>query len=407
MKDYRLIIVGGGVAAGYAARELVEQGVAPEEVAIVSAEESPPYDRPPLSKAVLQGKEAAPEARIEERQWYREHGIALLLGRTATAVSTDRRTVTLDDGAELGYRELLLATGSAVRTLRGPGADLAGVFYLRTDRDAEAILDAARPGARAVVVGGSFIGTEVAASLAQRGLRVTLVYPQPRLMADGPFTAEASSFLERYFVERGVELVPGERARGFAGDARVAGVALESGRELAADLVVAGIGVTPVTALAEAAGLTVDDGVVVDERLRTGAPGVSAAGDVASWPDRVFAKRRRVEHWDNAQQQGQYWARRVTGASDEPFVHVPYFFSDVFDLSWEYWGDREGADRTATRGEVDEAAFSTWWLRDGRVVAAFVMDRPDEEGEAAERWIREGKRLDAADLEAAESVAEL
>jgi len=187
-----------------------------------------------------------------------------------------------------------------------------------------------------------------------------------------------SQFFQKYYQDRGVRLVPGAQVAGI-GDGSVS---LSSGVKLDADLVVAGVGVTPVTGIAEAAGLRVDNGILVNEFLETSAADVYAAGDVARYQDVLTGKQRRLEHWDNAVKQGQYVARRLRG-EPEPFKNIPYFFSDVFDLSYEFWGDSEGAERTEYRGDVNSSSFSAWWFKGDRVIGAFVMNRPDAEREAA------------------------
>lgn len=388
MPAYTNVILGGGVAAGYAAETYVERGGEPGSLCIVSAEERPPYDRPPLSKDVMTGEMDVDEATIEAEEFYADHGIELVTGSRAVSVDLDSGSLVTADGETIGYRNLLIATGSRVLQLDVPGEDdLGNVFYLRTAADADRILGAAEDAERAVVVGGGFIGTEVAASLTEYGLDVSLVYMEDRLLKDRPLSPEMSAFYERVYRDEGVDLRPGETVARFEGQARVSKVVLESGEEIETDLVVVGIGVVPETELFEGSAIELDEGIIVDERLRTAVENVRAAGDVARWPDPLFDRRRRVEHWDCARAQGDRWARAMTG-EDEPFDYLVYFFSDVFDLSWEYWGDREGADRVVYRGSVDDGSFSAWWLDERRVVAAFVIDRPDEERDAAQRLIR-------------------
>lgn len=394
MPEFRHVILGGGVVAAYAAQEYGKRGGEPGHLAVVTAEDRVPYDRPPLSKSVLQGEMEPEETAVEDEGFYAEHGIELLTGTRVTEVDLDARRLASSDGETIGFETLLIATGSRVRRFEIPGlGDLANLFYLRTAGDAERILGAAQDAERAVVIGGSFIGTEVAASLARRGLDVALVYREDRLLQDRPFAPAMSDHYASVFRDRGVELWPGETVARFEGATRVNRVVLESGRELEADLVVAGIGVVPAVRIFEGTGVEIEDGIVVDEHLQTAVKGVFAAGDVACWPDRIFERTRRIEHWDNAMAQGRHWARTVLGER-EPFEHVPYFFSDVFELSWEYWGDREGADDVVYRGDVEGGSYSAWWLDGDRLVASFVMDRPDEEREAAQRWIASRRSVD-------------
>jgi len=397
MQSYRYVILGGSVTAGYAARKFAENNLGKGELCILSAEDHLPYDRPPLSKNVLQGEMDPADATINDEEFYAEHGIDVKLGSPATRLDLDRRSLTLESDESLQFDNLLIATGARPRRLEIPGADLDGIHYLRDVEDAMAISAAAADADHAVVLGGGFIGSEVAASLRQRGLDVTLVSGEQHLLQGKPMTAEMSQFFAGYFRDQGVELILGDRADSFRGDDSVASVLLESGKRLEADLVVAGIGVIPNTALFVDTPIDIDDGIVVDENLQAGIANVYAAGDVARYKDVLFNKLRRIEHWDNARNQGAHWARMMLG-DKQPYEYVPYFFSDMFDLSWEYWGDQESADDVVYRGDLEGGAFSAWWLKEDRVLAAFVMGRPGEERDAAQRLIRSGKQVSAKEL---------
>lgn len=391
MADYRYAILGGGMVAGYAAQQLVEGGMPPGELAIVSSDRVMPYERPPLSKGFLRGDEDEASVYINDASFYSEHGIDLYLATTVQRVDGAARKLLLRDGGEIAFERLLVATGARVRTLDVPNASIDGVHYLRSLDDSKAIRADAAGRTHAVVLGSGFIGMEVAAVLTQLGLHTTLAFPEDRVWKRF-FTPEMSAFFERYYEQRGVVIARGERAVGVAGDARVDALEFESGRRLPADIVVAGIGVVPVLDPLEGSGLHLDDGVVVNEYLETNVAGILAAGDVANYHDVLFGTRRRVEHWDNAVEQGKHAARVLLGER-EPFVHVPYFFSDVFDLSYEFWGATEGADEVVTRGDLDSSSFSVWWSRGDRLVAAFVMNRPDEERELGGELISGSKPL--------------
>ena len=395
MQTYNYVILGGGMVAGYAARELVEGGLRPGELAILSADGAPPYERPPLSKGFLAGIEQRAGLFINDADFYPAHGIDLRLNAVVTALDL-RRWLLQTTGEAIGYEKLLVATGAQVRRLDIPGASLAGVHHLRTLGDATALRTAAASARRAVVLGGGFIGLEVAASLRARGVDTTLVFPGERVW-EHLFTPFISASFQHHLQAHGVHIEPKTRAIAIQGWGRVAAVALSDGRRLPADLVVAGIGVTPATEPLAGSGLTLDDGVLVDEYLETSEADVYAAGDVACYQDVLFGKRRRLEHWDNAVEQGRHAARALLGKR-APFVHVPYFFSDVFDRSYEFWGDAAGADEVVYRGDVMAGCFSAWWLRAGRLVAAFVMDRPEEERELAAAWIGERRPVSAAVL---------
>jgi 3-phenylpropionate/trans-cinnamate dioxygenase ferredoxin reductase component len=399
MSESRFVILGGGMVAGYAARELVELGVKPGELAILSADTYVPYERPPLSKTFLTGKDTEDAIRINPEDFYRQHGIEVKLGCEISAVDPKRKRLTLKSGGEWGFHKLIVATGARPRTLEIPGANLRNVHYLRSLDDSKAIRRSADAVKRAVVIGGGFIGMEVAAVLAQKGVEVTMVLSDERIWKR-LFSPQMSSFFEAYYEARGVRFLKSTAVTGLRGDGAVSAAVLSGGQTIACEMVVAGIGVRPVTDLLATSGFDVADGVLVNEHLEASQPDVYAAGDVANYQDLLYEKRRRVEHWDNAVAQGQYCARALMGER-APFRHIPYFFSDLFDLSYEYWGDSSGAGQIVHRGDLSSNSFSVWWLQQGRVVAAFTMNRPDEERELAQKWIEtkqsvSGKKLEDA-----------
>lgn len=395
MTTYKWVIIGGGVAAGYAAQKFADEvDIQPGDLAIFSDEETLPYERPPLSKGLLLGETEADEILVNEPEFYRDNNIDVHLNTHVDAV--DLRGKTLQAGGDaISFDKLLIATGARLRTfadLGVAGADLEGVYYLRHLPQAHRIRDAAKEAERAVVIGGSFIAMEVASGLQQMGVETTMIFPEERVW-QAFFTPQMSDFFTEYYREQGVEIRSGVQIERFLGDDGVAGVALESGETLDADMVVAGIGVAPNVALFTDSGLKVDDGILVNRYLETNFRDIFAAGDVARYRDLLFDTSQRVEHWDNAQAQGQLAACVMLGEY-QPFVHVPYFFSDVFDLSYEFWGDSSEAAQAIHRGDVADGSFSTWWLKDGRLQAAFVMDRPEEEREKAPDWIEAHQELD-------------
>lgn len=286
---------------------------------------------------------------------------------------------------------MLIATGARARKLDCPGNDLRNVFYLRSLDDSRNIRDNAATAKRAAVIGGGFIGMEVASVLAQKNIETTLIIREDHVWSR-VFTPAMSKFFEQYYASRGVRLLKEETVARLEGKERASTAVLSSGDKIACDIVVAGVGAAPVTEAFAKTGLEVENGIVVNEYLETNQAGVFAAGDVASYFDRIFNKRRRVEHWDNAVSQGQHWASVVRG-DRQPFMHVPYFFSDVFDLSYELWGDSQGATETVVRGDGNSSSFSVWWLNRDRLVAAFAVNRPDEERELAPEWIRSKQHI--------------
>lgn len=395
MKQSKYLILGGGMVAGFAAKEMAENGLAPGELTIVSADDTPPYHRPPLSKGFLAGEEEADQILINDPGFYDDHGIDLRLRTRVEAVDLGGRTVRTATGGEIGFERLLIATGAFPRRLEVPGAELDGIHLLRSLDHSRAIRSQAEKGMKAVVVGAGFIGTEVAAVLAEDGLDVTVVYRGQSLL-QGLFTPEMSRHYESVYREHGVTLRPNSEVARFVGDGRVSAVQA-AGDRLDADLVVIGIGVAPATELFRGTALDLDDGVVVDARLATEIEGVWAAGDVARYRDVIFDTHRRVEHWDNAVAQGKLAGKNLLAGPGEgdTFDHLPYFFSDAFDMSWELWGDPSRGSEVVIRGGIEDGSYSAWWLDEGTPVAAFVMDRPDEEREAAQRLIRARQRVGA------------
>ena len=347
-------------------------------------------------KGYLAGKEEEEKVQINPESFYREHGIDLKLSVQVEGVDVAKKVLRLRSGEEAAFEKLVIATGATVRTLNIPGAKLSGIHYLRSLDDSKHIRAHADAAKRAVVVGSGFIAMEVASVLAQKGLHTTMVVREDRIWAK-IFTPSMSRDFENYFAERGVRFIKQTEVIEARGKDALTSVVLNDQRNIECDLMVAGIGVRPVTGLVAKSGIEVGDGVVVNEYLETKVPGIYAAGDVASYQDMLFGKRRRVEHWDNAVSQGQHCARTLLGERT-PFVHVPYFFSDVFDLSYELWGDMTDADEVVERGDLGATSFSVWWLKQQRLVAAFTMNRPDEERNAAPQWIESKRHLSANEL---------
>ena len=372
-------------------------GLKPGELTIVSADNFVPYERPPLSKSFLAGKDNEDGIQISPSDFYKSHGIELKLQSEVAAVDVKRKRLILKSGGEFTFGKLMIATGARVRRLNVPGAKLRNVFYLRSLDDSRAIRSEVEKVKRAVVVGGGFIGMEVAAVLSQAGLEVTMVLNDERIWKR-LFTPEMSNFFEGYYRERGVRLSKSTAVTELKGDGSVKSAVLADGQTIPCELVVAGIGVQPETETLASSGFKIENGLVVNEYLETGYADIWAAGDVANYSDILFQKRRRVEHWDNAVSQGQYCARALMGERT-PFKHVSYFFSDVFDLSYEYWGDSSAADQIVHRGDFSKKSFSTWWLREQTVVAAFTMNRPDQEREVAPKWIESRHKVSAKELE--------
>jgi 3-phenylpropionate/trans-cinnamate dioxygenase ferredoxin reductase component len=380
---YEVLIVGGGLASARAVKSYREAG-GTGRVALVSADRFVPYSRPPLSKRYLRGEVEREGTFVEPPSFYADREVELLLETTVVRVDPDMHAVELADGRRLEYRRLLLATGASPRRLAVPGTDLDGVFTLRTLDDSTRIREAARAAGRAVVLGGSFIGLEVSASLVQLGVEVTLVHSGDVLF-DVLRVPELSAFLCDLYRERGVELVLEESVVGFGGEGRVERVETLGGRTLPADLVVQGVGVTPATGFLEGSGIEVENGIVVDERFRTSAPDVHAVGDVARFYDPVLGERRRIEHWSNASYQGQRVGRQLAG-EDAPYDTVSSFFSEIFGLRLRVFGDvSPDAD---LQGSFAGGQALAIYCEDGGVRGALAVGQDDETIERVRAAIR-------------------
>ena len=405
MKNFPIVILGGGMVAGYAAKEFAVQNGKKGELAIVTAENALPYERPPLSKGFLAGEEKASDLQISNAAFYRDHGIVVLRRSPVTKVDLARRRLHCASGESIGFGQLLIATGSSVRQLEVPGANRPEVLYLRQMKDSKAIRGQIKRGRRAVVIGAGFIGMEVASVLASHGVRVTMVFPDDRVWKR-PFTPPISVFFERQFAAHGITFMKNETVAAVTHHDEACQVVLASGNQVPTDFVVAGIGVNPATQLFRGTPLDTNDGIKVNKFLETVVPGVWAAGDIANYPDQIFHRRLRVEHWDNAVEQGRVAMRNLMGRL-QPFIHVPYFFSDAFDLSYEFWGDATGSDQVVYRGNMFEKQFSVWWLRKRILCAALIMNRGEEERSVAPRLILRRARLNPRKLQHTRHVKSL
>jgi 3-phenylpropionate/trans-cinnamate dioxygenase ferredoxin reductase subunit len=393
MSSDRVVIVGAGLAAAHVATKLREAGDT-RPVTIVGNEGRRPYERPGLSKGVLQGEQKVDELFVHDDAWYAGHDVDARFGDEAVGLDVAAREVRLASGEVLEYGDLVLATGARPRLVDLPGVDLAGVHTLRRIEDCEALKDAFGRGGRLVVIGAGWIGLEVAAAARKAGMEVTVLeYAQVPLRA--ALGERMGGYFARLHERNGVRLLTGVSVTAIEGEGKVAGV--RAGGELfPADLVVVGVGAVPNAELAKTAGLDVDNGVLVDDQLRA-SDHVYAVGDVANAESTALG-RLRVEHWDNAIRQGQL-AGRVLLGEDAHYDWQPYFFTDQFDLGMEYVGRGSADDEVVLRGDEASGEFIAFWLRDGVVTAAMnvnIWDVNDQLRALIGRRIEPGRLADPA-----------
>ena len=383
--DQTHVIVGASLAGAKAAETLRTEGF-DGRLVLVGTEDERPYERPPLSKDYLRGEVGREKVYVHDERFYAEHDIELQLGRTAVRLDPSNGELELDGGERLRYDRLLLTTGSEPRRLAIPGDELAGVLYLRSVQDSDALRERLDRGGSVVVVGSGWIGSEVAASARQRGLEVTVVEPLA-VPLERVLGAEVGAVYRDIHADHGVRMLMGTGVEAFEGDEAVERVRTSDGRELDCEFVVVGVGIQPRTALAAQAGLALDDGILVDDRLRTSVPGVFAAGDVANAHHPFYGEPIRVEHWANALNQGPAAARSMLD-DDSPYDRLPYFFSDQYDVGMEYSGFARAWDRVVFRGDPASREFVAFWLVGDRIVAGMNVN-VWEVTDAIQRLIRE------------------
>jgi len=390
---YDYVIIGAGLAGASAVqgiREVDLQG----SILLIGAEKHLPYDRPPLTKKLWFGKKTVDEIFLHDGEFYKERSVTLRLSTRVSSIDPKQKTV-VTGGRSYGYGKLLLATGGVPRRLAVPGGDLEGVYSYRYLDDYLGIRQKAVEGSSAVIIGGGFIGSELAAALNKNGVSVTMIYPSAYLV-DRVFPAGLGMALQQHYMERGVKILSGEKPASFAGkDGRLV-TTTDKGTTVSSDFVVIGVGIVPSVELAEAAGLATGNGIKVDEYLKTSDPDIYAAGDIANFPYAALEKSSRIEHWDNSLNQGVHAGRNMAGAN-EKFSYMPYFFSDLFDFGYEAVGEVDSSLETFADWSKEFDTGVIYYLRDD-VVRGVMMCNIWDKVPAARDLIRKKTRLEGGNL---------
>lgn len=385
MEIFKYLLVGGGLASSSCAETLIKEN-ASGAIGMFCMENFPPYHRPPLSKGLLLGYSSENDIWIHSSEFYLDNKINLMLNNRINKVDAEENIVIDANNNKYGFEKLLIATGCAVKQIPLDGSKLKNVFYLRTLDDEHQIKEAMRYASTAVIIGAGFIGMELASAFAQNGIKTTMVVRENTIF-EKMGSPEMSLFFLNYYKEQGVEIILNDQASRIEGNDRAENVVTVSGAEIPADIVAIGIGVYPNVDFLEGSGIEVNNGVLVNEHLESvNRKGVFAAGDVANYDDLVFGKRHRLEHWDNARKQGELAAKNMMG-QQTPVHSVPYFYSEMFDISWEFIGDNTDVDETLLRGSFETQYAVLFFLKDKTLKAAFLMMSTQAERNLCEKLI--------------------
>jgi len=394
---YAYIIVGGGLA-GASAVEGIRERDKKGTILLVGSEKHLPYDRPPLSKKLWFGKKKVEDIFIHDRKFYDENNVIIESGVTIALLDPKQRSVTTSMGKQYRYRKLLLATGGVPRTLPIPGGDLEGICYFRTLDDYLKLRKESTEGKKAVIIGGGFIGSEIAAAMAINKIDVTMIFPESFLVSR-VFPEYLGKALLSQFISRGIKVLANEKPSAFSKEGDRFTTYTESGKKIESDMVIVGIGIAPSLELPRRAGLQTANGVIVDEYLQASLPDIYAAGDLAFFPYQALGKQTRVEHWDNALNQGKQAGLNMAGAH-KPYDYMPYFFSDLFEFGYEAVGDVDASLETFADWQKENDTGVIYYLRDGKVRGA-MMCNVWEKVEAARELIRKGGQSTPASLRGA------
>ena len=396
-KPFEYIIIGGGLAGASAVsgiREIDRSGA----ILLVGAEKHLPYDRPPLTKKLWLGKKKVEEIFIKGRKYYDDNGITLLNGIKIVSINAGEKTVTDEKGESYSYKKLLIATGGIPRRLSIPGGDLEGIYYFRTLDDYLAIRQKSAQGASALVIGGGFIGSEIAAALNVNGVNVTMLFPGSYIV-DRVFPDYLGKVVQQEFVGKGITVLSGDKPVSIEKKDGEFIARTEKGRTVKAGILIAGIGIEPETALAGSASLKIENGVTVNEYLETSDPDIYAAGDNAYFPYSALGKRMRLEHWDNALNQGRQAGRNMAGAH-ERYDYMPYFFSDLFEFGYEAVGEVDSQLETYADWIKENETGTVYYLKDGKVRGAMMCGIWEKVDQARE-LIKKGEHVDSLTLSGA------
>ena len=396
-QNYRYILVGGGLA-GASAVEGIRAHDTEGSILLIADEKHLPYNRPPLSKKLWLGHSNVEKILVHEKDFYEKRGADLMLGTKVIRLDAGQKTVTDDSGRDYTFEKLLLATGGIPRRLPIPGGDLDGVLYYRYLDDYLRLRTETAEGRSAVVIGGGFIGSEMAAALTINGVHVTIIFPEPYLV-QRVFPDYLGKAIQSRYVERGITVMNGESLVALSRDGVKYITHTKAGARIESDLVIAGIGIVPAVELAKDTGLTVDNGIVLNEFLQTSHPDIYAAGDNARFPYQALGQQMRIEHWDNALKQGEWAGRNMAGAHD-PFTYMPYFYSDLFEFGYEAVGDLDSRyDTFADWGKENDTGV-IYYLRDGKVRGVMLCNTWGKL-DAARELIRKDERVEPGRLSGA------
>ena len=394
---YTYVIVGGGLAGAYAIQGIRERDKN-GSVLLIGQEKQLPYDRPPLSKDLWFGKKKVDQIFTHDRAFYDQNGVTLALGTKVLALDAIHKTIATDTGRTHHYEKLLLATGGIPRSLPIPGGNLPGICYFRYLDDYLRIRGDAIEGKSATVIGGGFIGSEIAAALSINKVQVTMVFPSPYLLGR-VFPDYLGRAIQRRYMEGGIKIMAGERPASLAREGNWFLTRTEGGKQIKSDLLIVGVGIAPAVALAERTGLQIDNGVVVNEFLQTSHPEIFAAGDNAFFPSPALGQHIRIEHWDNAVTQGKWAGQNMTG-EPEPFTYLPYFFSDLFEFGFEAVGDTNAELETFADWQKENDTGVVYYLKEGKI-RGVMLCKVWGKIDAARELIQKGDRVTRGSLRGA------